>query len=185
MSSKNVPRTKKIFATLVYCSQMKMGNRPGTRTVRYYVCPGNFPGREEKFLHETIQDKRGWARMPHYSFEQTRRKADADIWFHMATSQWLKQAFGRTGNGLSVTVTGGDGPAEVYFNKTNWNHPPHKFSGDITTYRQYLIQHELGHAVMNLKDVSLKHYDESLPCPVMYQQSLGTSERCAPNPWVR
>ena len=164
-----------------------MGNLQGRRqNIRYYyLCPGDFIERERKLIHSTIHDRRGWI-TTHSAVEHTLNKADADIRIHKVPRHEMRKRFPRMRpEGLSVTESSPHDPANIYFDQQNWNRPPQRFTGDRTTYRQYLIQHEMGHALMNLDDVSLKHFDETKPCPVMYQQSLGTVGKCQPNPWSR
>lgn len=83
-------------------------------------------------------------------------------------------------DGLSVTKYFDDQYSEIYMNQGNWELPPKNFTGNHVTYLQYLVQHEIGHALgyshVDPKSNPLYH------CPVMYQQSKGT-HLCRPNPW--
>jgi hypothetical protein len=59
------------------------------------------------------------------------------------------------------------------------------YSGDVATYRVYMINHEDGHALGH------EHAHQCLPggmAPVMMQQTLGlrsavTQRNCTANPW--
>lgn len=171
----------------IYFPFNKMGNRNHQRrrqNVRYYYLrPGDFTERERRLIHLTIHDPRGWI-TTHSAVEHTLNKANSDIRIHKVSRREMRKRFPQMRlKGLSVTESSPHGQANIYFDQQNWNRPPPRFTGDRTTYRQYLIQHEMGHALMNLDDVSLKHFDEKKPCPVMYQQSLGTVGKCQPNPW--
>jgi predicted Zn-dependent protease len=53
------------------------------------------------------------------------------------------------------------------------------YLGDLTDYRRYVLNHEVGHIL------GLGHVDcpgSGVPAPVMQQQSIGLN-RCAPDPW--
>ena len=163
-----------------------MGNRNQQNVRYYYLRPGDFTEQERRLIHLTIHDPRGWWITTHSAVEHTLNKANSDIRIHKVSRREMRKHFPQMRlKGLSVTESSPHGQANIYFDQQNWNQSPPRFTGDRTTYRQYLIQHEMGHALMNLDDVSLKHFDETKPCPVMYQQSLGTVGKCQPNPWSR
>lgn len=85
----------------------------------------------------------------------------------------------------------------MVLNEARWVRGAHSYQGDDLLYRQYLINHEVGHGI---------GYEHHLPCPrngalapVMMQQSFGVSNKdiltfdpdidanpsfvCKPNPW--
>ena len=92
-------------------------------------------------------------------------------------------------------ITGED---TVLLNESRWVRGAVPFQGDLGSYRQYLINHEVGHAV---------GFAEHVPCPepnalapVMMQQTLSMNnaqlhqmspddnypdnpDTCRPNPW--
>nr|WP_228461012.1 DUF3152 domain-containing protein [Gordonia crocea] len=86
---------------------------------------------------------------------------------------------------------------QVLINEARWVRGALSFSGDTHSYRQYLVNHEVGHGI---------GYEAHEPCkqngalaPIMMQQSFGTSNKdimgldpdmnanralsCRPNPW--
>ena len=90
-----------------------------------------------------------------------------------------------------------DGQPRVFLNEARWVRGAVPFQGDVGAYRQYLINHEVGHAI---------GYQQHEPCaengqlaPVMMQQTFSTSDNdnsrfdpewvkpdgktCKPNPW--
>ena len=63
----------------------------------------------------------------------------------------------------------------IVFNADNWNNKP---EGSRTTRISYLINHEFGHAL------SLDHEHKTAKlCPLMYQQTLGTSDCATATVW--
>ncbi|HWT47362.1 MAG TPA: DUF3152 domain-containing protein, partial [Mycobacterium sp.] len=68
---------------------------------------------------------------------------------------------------------GADRQARVFINETRWVRGAVPFEGDVGSYRQYVINHEVGHAI------GYVHHE---PCeqqgglaPVMMQQTFSTS----------
>lgn len=69
-------------------------------------------------------------------------------------------------------------PPVIVFNADNWNNKPEGFRGSQQEYLTYLINHEFGHAL------SLEHEHKTAKlCPLMYQQSLGTSDCATATVW--
>ena len=77
-------------------------------------------------------------------------------------------------------IYGPDAEPRVFINLARWVRGAVPFQGDIGSYRQYLINHEVGHAI------GYQHHE---PCdengglaPVMMQQTKGL-KGCLPNSW--
>lgn len=76
--------------------------------------------------------------------------------------------------GLSCAVLNG---GRVWINAMRWTSGSKKSKQDLDGYRQYVISHEVGHAL------GYDHVDcpgEHEPAPIMMQQTLGIGE-CKPN----
>ena len=74
-------------------------------------------------------------------------------------------------------VYGADAEPRVFINVARWVRGAVPFQGDIGSYRQYLINHEVGHAI---------GYTTHEPCdengglaPIMMQQTFSTSDNDA------
>lgn len=107
------------------------------------------------------------------------RDNNCSVRVHFVTPAFLREKFGHEFGELSVSHVQPIATSKptIYFNVRNWNAVPRHFKGTLTTYRKYLVQHELGHALFHIWD----HDEEPLngTCPVMMQQSKGTAT-CKP-----
>jgi hypothetical protein len=125
----------------------------------------------------TLNDPRGWGATDGVTFSRTAAD-DASIRVVLASPASTDrlcaplQTEGRYSCGNSVT-----GAAVLNFDR--WVHGAADFGDDVATYRQYLVNHEVGHV--------LGHGHEQCPAPgavapVMVQQSIST-DGCLPNGW--
>lgn len=144
----------------------------------------NFTDKETTEIHEILNDLRGIASIG-YQFVPG-LDGPLDLLIGKVSSARMKERFQHAPHldGLSVCVIPSDGPTEIWIHIDNWIHKPGNFVGTRKLYRQYLIQHETGHAI-GLLDQDIKGSKECLaPCPLMYQQTLGTLGVCRSNPWI-
>ncbi len=149
--------------------------------IRYQLL--GFSPNNRKFIKHTLDDPRGHANNG-FHFKQCRSPHTPYVIIRLTPRNELAQMYSDTSlKNLSITDYSKK-PIRIYIDDVNWHKKPSVFTGSQTTYRQYLIQHEMGHALGILKhDHPIR--DQTYPgkCPVMYQQTKGTS-MCKPNPWL-
>lgn len=128
---------------------------------------------------EILNARDGWASVGHSFLRVSRRSSPApDAVWHFESDAALARRFPRADlRGLSVTVM--SKPALVFINTDNWTRAPPGFAGSLARYREYLVQHEAGHAFLGLDHLGPRCEGDDR-CPVMYQQSRGTRD-CSPN----
>lgn len=153
---------------------------------------------DRKLIKQILLDKNGWASKFDISF--TENKKDANVMIYSCSNIEIKKKFDNNFGGFSVCDRG-KSPHEIYINLDRWFKTPHNFKihkkqiigGDRDKseqlfYRQYVLQHELGHSI-DLADHVLydkksnKHFG-----PVMFQQTRGNiiNDKILyiPNPWI-
>lgn len=74
-----------------------------------------------------------------------------------------------------------NGPV-VAVNADRWRTATSKWTGDLETYRQMLVNHEVGH-LLGQKHPTVQCPAPGRPAPVMAQQSTEL-DGCLPNPWA-
>lgn len=146
------------------------------RTVRVEVESGLpvVTGAFARFVMATLNDPRGWGRDAAASFARTDGEADIVVVLASpATSQQLCRP-ADTGGTLSCR----NGP-RVVITHFRWVEGHPDYLGDLTGYRHYVVNHEVGHW---LGRGHVPCPAPGAPAPVMQQQTLGLAG-CAPNPW--
>jgi hypothetical protein len=136
-----------------------------------------FSAQERNEISNILNDSRGWKGRGYRFTEIKTGNPDAIITL-VSQKELNKKYHGTDLEGFSVTVHTPNQPKMVYINGKNWYNVPKGFVGSLTTYRAYLIQHEMGHV--------LGYHDEKPTdgmCSVMYQQTRGTKDICIANPW--
>lgn len=131
---------------------------------------------EKKLILETLNDYRSW--MPS-KWSETKSRQYAD-WSVSLESQELIDSYPGM-KGLSVTFMS-ESPRKTMFSYENWASLPNAVKSIYTLkmYRQYLINHEAGHA-LGLGHPKRKFVNNTI-APVMIQQTLGL-HGLLPNVW--
>lgn len=151
-------------------------------------------GGEEAFarmVDQTLGNPKGWTHNPQFAFVRVDGVAGVNPDFRISLTSPLTV---REGCGYEIPLEascfnpsyGPDAQPRVFINEARWVRGAVPFQGDVGSYRQYLINHEVGHAI------GYQHHE---PCdkqgglaPVMMQQTFGTSNDDAAKfdpDWVR
>ncbi|MDJ0395207.1 DUF3152 domain-containing protein [Rhodococcus sp. G-MC3] len=130
-------------------------------------------GGDESFgrlVDETLRNPKSWTNDPRFAFRRI-DQGEPDFRISLTSQMSIRQACGYDIQ-LEVSCYN-PGIGRVVLNEPRWVRGAVAFQGDIGSYRQYQINHEVGHAI---------GYQQHQPCeidgglaPVMMQQSFGTS----------
>jgi hypothetical protein len=164
---------------------------PGTTTVVPGSAPAVAPGRSVRvrvevedglpvdgpafaaFVTTTLQDPRGWVQEG-WSFSRTDGEADVVVTLASpATSAAMCAPLDTRG---TLSCRNGD---DVVLTHHRWVGGADAYGADRTSYRQYLVSHEVGHA---LGHGHVGCPGAGRPAPTMMQQTKGVGE-CLAQPW--
>lgn len=146
-------------------------------------------------IDRTLADPRSWIHDPAVAFQRI-DKGTPTFTISLTSPMTTRSACGYTIQLESSCYNGELG--RVVINLARWVRGATAFEGDLTGYRQYAINHEVGHGI---------GYPQHVPCPaqgalapIMMQQSFGVKNRdifdldksegfgndlaCRPNAWV-
>ena len=134
-----------------------------------------------RMVTETLDNPKSWTHNPQIAFRRV-DTADAKPDFRVSLTS---PATVRDGCGYEIQletscynpIFGPDAEPRVFINLARWVRGAMPFQGDIGSYRQYLINHEVGHAI---------GYVTHEPCdkngglaPIKMQQTFSTSDNDA------
>ena len=157
-----------------------------TKEKKIFFTPSATPYKNEFIKY--LNDPRGW-RSEGYSFISTKNLSESTILIYFKSNKDLRKMFGHIPifetelKGLSITDSTNKKKIKVYMNEDNWHKPPTPFKANkkerTVLYRQYLTQHEMGHALLydHPEDIL-----QSKLCHPMQQQSKELN--CEANPWI-
>jgi len=158
-------------------------------------------GGDNAFAHmvdATLSDPRSWTNDPRFRFEHVSVDDNPTLKIRLASLDTTAELCGAqlgTETSCRTRITGED---SVIINESRWVRGAVPFQGDLGSYRQYLINHEVGHAV---------GFATHEPCPepnalapIMMQQTLSlnnaqlremtpdgqypdNADTCRANPW--
>ncbi|SEH90305.1 Protein of unknown function [Mycolicibacterium rutilum] len=154
-----------------------------------------------RMVSETLANPKSWTHNPQFAFTRVDASSGVEPDFRVSLTTPMTV---REGCGYDIQLEAScynpaylDGQPRVFINEARWVRGAVPFQGDVGSYRQYLINHEVGHAI---------GYQRHEPCgdndqlaPVMMQQTFSTSNNdaarfdpqsvqpdnktCKPNPW--
>ena len=158
-------------------------------------------GGDEAFaalVDATLADPRGWTEDSAFQFINVAPHENPDTRIQLtslATTAELCGANLDMETSCHTTITG---ESTVVINESRWVRGAQAFEGDLGNYRQYLINHEFGHAIGYSRHQTCSGDGEL--APVMMQQTLSLNNAelfamnseevypdeetvCEPNPW--
>ncbi|HEX7321778.1 MAG TPA: DUF3152 domain-containing protein [Mycobacterium sp.] len=135
-----------------------------------------------RMVDQTLANPKGWTHNPQIAFVRVDGTGPTtpDFRISLTTPMTIREGCGYE---IPLEVScynpsyGPTAQPRVFINEARWVRGAVPFQGDIGSYRQYLINHEVGHAI------GYQHHE---PCdrqdglaPVMMQQTLGTANNDA------
>lgn len=139
-----------------------------------------------RMVSQTLGNPKSWIHNPQFAFLRVDETSDAQPDFRVSLTSPMTV---REGCGYEIELeascynpaftpmSGGPEEQRVFVNEARWVRGAVPFQGDIGSYRQYLINHEVGHAI------GYQHHE---PCesngalaPVMMQQTFSTANNDA------
>jgi Protein of unknown function (DUF3152) len=148
------------------------------RLIRYTVeVEAGLPFAPAEFadaVDATLAHPRGWTAFGEYAFQRTEAAGDLRVLLATPATTNALCAPLRTRSEVSCR----NGPL-VVINARRWAHGVESYGDDVATYREYVVNHEVGHA-LGFGHVACPGAGE--PAPVMLQQTYGL-DGCLPNPW--
>ncbi len=138
----------------------------------------------QQTVMSVLSDQRSWS--GHGIRLQRVDSGSADFRIDLTTPLTVRAICGYTVHvETSCYTTDSDGVARVVFNLARWVRGASAYVGDLSAYRTYMVNHEVGHAL---------GHDHAHQCladglaPAMMQQTYGlrstaTNKFCQANPW--
>ncbi len=128
----------------------------------------------ERVVEATLTDRRGWLRAGFHLV----RDPNAEYVIVLAEGPEVDRLCEPYDTGGAFSCQ--NGPV-VALNADRWRSAHPKWTGDVATYRQMLVNHEVGHLLgQHHPEVQCPAPGE--PAPIMAQQSTEL-DGCLPNPW--
>ncbi len=128
------------------------------------------------FVFTTLNDPRGWGHEGTMSFART--DGDAPIRVMLASPRTSARLCGSLDTRGRLSCRNGP---QVVLTFVRWVHGTEEYADNLTGYRQYVLNHEVGHELGRSHQGCGKRGG---PAPVMVQQTL-TLRGCTPYAWPR
>jgi len=131
-----------------------------------------------EMVDQTLANPKAWTHNPQFAFIRvdTDNGGKPDFRISLASPVTVREGCGyefRLETSCYNPVYGADRQARVFINEARWVRGAVPFEGDIGSYRQYLINHEVGHAIGYVRHEACDQ--QGGLAPVMMQQTFSTS----------
>jgi len=135
------------------------------------VSPDGFAGA----VTATLSDPRSWTAGGRWRLQPVGRTGTYDFTVYLATPG-TRDRLCAMGYDRYTSCRNGD---RVVINVARWARGVPQYRGALATYRQYVVNHEVGHRLGQRHE---RCPGKGRPAPTMQQQTLGL-HGCRPNPW--
>jgi hypothetical protein len=125
----------------------------------------------------TLADRRSWIGSGRVRLQRVGRDVRPDFTIYLATPATRDKLCGTRADGFT-SCRNGD---RVVVNIARWARGVPEYRGHLTEYRQYIVNHEVGHRLGRKHELCP---GRGRPAPVMQQQTLGL-HGCMQNSWPR
>ena len=129
-----------------------------------------------RMVSETLANPKSWTHNPEFAFTRVDAAAGVEPDFRVSLTSPMTV---RDGCGYDIQLEAScynpafEGQPRVFINEARWVRGAVPFQGDIGSYRQYLINHEVGHAMGYPRHEQCAENGEL--APIMMQQTFSTS----------
>jgi Protein of unknown function (DUF3152) len=131
-----------------------------------------------QMVDQTLDNPKGWTHNPQFAFIRIDGTSGSkpDFRISLVSPVTVREGCGyefRLETSCYNPLYGSERQARVFVNEARWVRGALPFEGDVGSYRQYVINHEVGHAIGYLR-----HEPCDKPgglAPVMMQQTFSTS----------
>jgi hypothetical protein len=155
-----------------------------------------------RLVSQTLANPKSWTHNPQFGFRRVDASVPGNPDFRVSLTSPMTL---REGCGYEIPIEtscynpayGPDAQRRVLINEARWVRGAVPFQGDVGSYRQYLINHEVGHAIGYARHEPCE--DNGGLAPVMMQQTFSTADNdatrfdpdtvkpdgkvCKANPW--
>lgn len=134
-----------------------------------------------RMVSETLANPKSWTHNPQFAFVRVDGTHQGEPDFRVSLSSPMTV---REGCGYDIQLEAScynpaylENQPRVFINEARWVRGAVPFQGDVGSYRQYLINHEVGHAI------GYQHHEACAEngalAPIMMQQTFSTSNKDA------
>jgi hypothetical protein len=147
------------------------------------IDPAMFGGDDAfaRMVEQTLANPKGWTHDPHFAFVRVdQNQANPDFRISLTSPMTVREGCGYEfplETSCYNPVYGPGAEPRVLINEARWVRGAVPFEGDVGSYRQYVINHEVGHAIGYLRHESCDKAGGL--APVMMQQTFSTADNDA------